>query len=72
MLKRYGFDELQADVHARIIYLVQIGYISMQTEESLTERMQRIPEYVKNFTGAYPKENELERFYHKHQYHLPE
>lgn len=68
MLKRYGLDDLPADVHARTIYLVQIGYISMQTEESLAERMQRIPEYVKTFTGVYPKQNELERFYHKHQY----
>ncbi|SBS35165.1 Tetracycline repressor protein class A from transposon 1721 [Marinomonas aquimarina] len=68
MLKRYGFNDIQADVHARTIYLVQIGYISMQTEESLAQRMQRISEYVNTFTGTYPKDNELERFYHKHGY----
>ncbi|WP_246590147.1 TetR/AcrR family transcriptional regulator [Marinobacterium ramblicola] len=68
MFQRYGFDETAADVHARTIYLVQIGYISMQTDESLEVRMQRIPEYVKTFTGEYPKRNELERFYFKHRY----
>lgn len=68
MFQRYGFDPVAADVHARTIYLVQIGYISMQTQESLEIRMQRIPEYVKTFTGEYPKRNELERFYFRHGY----
>ena len=30
MLMRFGHDEIGADVRARTIYLVQIGYISMQ------------------------------------------
>lgn len=68
MFKRYGFDDIQADVHARTIYLVQIGYISMQTNETLAERMIRIPEYVKTFTGEYPQQHELDRFFHKHSY----
>ncbi|MDI3325766.1 TetR/AcrR family transcriptional regulator [Pontibacterium granulatum] len=68
MFSRFGFSDLQADVHARTIYLVQIGYISMQTKESLADRMIRIPDYVKTFTGEYPKQNELERFYYRHGY----
>ncbi|WP_188748018.1 TetR/AcrR family transcriptional regulator [Marinobacterium zhoushanense] len=68
MFIRYGFEETAADVHARTLYLVQIGYISMQTDESLEIRMKRIPEYIKTFTGKYPKQNELERFYFKHGY----
>jgi len=68
MFRRHGLNDTEADVHARTIYLVQIGYISMQTKESLEERMQRIPEYVKIFTGELPQPNELKRFYHKHGY----
>lgn len=68
MFSRFGFHDQKADVHARTIYLVQIGYISMQTKEPLAERMVRVPEYVKTFTGEYPKQNELERFYHRHDY----
>lgn len=71
MFERYGFDETAADVHARTIYLVQIGYISMQSDESLDLRMKRIPEYVKTFTGEYPKRKELERFYSRHGYTEP-
>ena len=68
MFKRYGFNDIEADVHARTIYLVQIGYISMQTQESLEVRMQRIPEYVKTFTGEYPEPHELARFHFRHGY----
>ncbi len=68
MFKRYGFNDIEADVHARTIYLVQIGYISMQSQESLAVRMQRIPEYIKTFTGQYPEQKELDRFFHRHGY----
>ncbi|MBB1488875.1 TetR/AcrR family transcriptional regulator [Oceanospirillum sediminis] len=71
MFKRYGFNDVEADVHARTIYLVQIGYISMQTQESLEVRMQRIPEYVKTFTGEYPELHELARFHFRHGYSGP-
>lgn len=68
LFKRYGFNDVEADVHARTLYLVQIGYISMQTQEDLSVRMARIPEYVKTFTGERPEKHELNRFYHRHGY----
>ena len=68
MFTRYGYGEVEADVHARTIYLVQIGYISMQSRESLAVRMPRIAEYVKTFTGVAPKPQELQRFFHRHGY----
>ena len=40
-----------ADVRARTVYLVQIGYITMQVKEDLATRMKRIPHYVEVFTG---------------------
>jgi AcrR family transcriptional regulator len=63
---RHGHPSSEADVRARTIYLTQIGYISMKTEERLAERMARIPYYVEIFAGQAPTHRELERFYARH------
>jgi AcrR family transcriptional regulator len=68
MFLRFGYDPVGADVRARTIYLTQIGYISTNTREDLAQRMQRIPEYVKIFTGQEPQARELKRFYSRHGY----
>lgn len=62
MLERWGHDPQDADVRARTIYLVQIGYISMQAEESLETRLTRIPNYVEIYTGRPPEPREIARF----------
>ena len=66
MFERYGHEPEAADVRARTLYLVQIGYISMQTEEDLELRLKRIPEYVTIFTGTAPEQRELDRFLSRH------
>lgn len=68
MFRRFGYDTESADVRARTIYLTQIGYISMNTSEEITERFQRIPQYVSVFTGRPPKKRELDRFFGKFGY----
>ncbi|MGV3551777.1 TetR/AcrR family transcriptional regulator [Rhizobium sp.] len=68
MFLRFGFDELTADVRARTLYLVQIGYISMQTNEAVSMRMQRIPHYVEIYTGMTPEQRDLDRFFSRHGY----
>ena len=68
MFERFGFDPDEADVRARTVYLVQIGYISMQVEESLATRMVRVPAYVKTFSGQSPTDRELARFHAQHGY----
>ena len=68
MFLRYGFDEISADVRARTIYLVQIGYISMQSYEDVSVRMKRIPKYVEIYTGEAPEQRELNRFFARHGY----
>lgn len=68
MFARFGFDEAAADVRARTLYLVQIGYISMQTKEDLSLRMARIPAYVETFTGTALQPRELARFHARHGY----
>ncbi|BBI54210.1 TetR family transcriptional regulator [Vreelandella olivaria] len=71
MFQRYGYDPLAANVRGRTIYLTQIGYISMNTQESLEVRMQRIPAYVEIFTGQPPGSRELQRFHARHGYYSP-
>jgi AcrR family transcriptional regulator len=62
MLARFGQNSVNAGVRARAVYLVQIGYISMQTQESLAERLKRVSGYVTMFTGKAPDPRELDRF----------
>ncbi|WP_300548717.1 TetR/AcrR family transcriptional regulator [Roseovarius sp.] len=66
MYERFGYGAGEADVRARTVYLVQIGYISMQVHEDTATRMTRIPDYVKTFTGKAPSERELARFRARH------
>ncbi|MDQ0323001.1 AcrR family transcriptional regulator [Pararhizobium capsulatum DSM 1112] len=68
MFMRFGHDESSADVRARTTYLVQIGYISMQSSEDLALRMKRIPEYIAIYTGQIPQQRELDRFFARHGY----
>ena len=67
MFERFGHEPVAADVRARTLYLVQIGYISMQTEEDLALRLKRIPEYVAIFTGTVPEQREIDRFLSRHK-----
>lgn len=62
MLERWGHDPQDADVRARTIYLVQIGYISMQSQETVETRLLRIPKYVEIYTGRTPEPREIARF----------
>lgn len=71
MFERFKRDSLQAAVRARTIYLVQIGYISMQTQEDIALRMSRMAEYVQVYTGIAPEEREMRRFFSRHG-HDPE
>jgi AcrR family transcriptional regulator len=62
MLERWGHGPQDADVRARTVYLVQIGYISMQVEETMETRLDRIPTYVEIYTGHSPLPREMSRF----------
>lgn len=62
LLERWGHAAQDADVRARTIYLVQIGYISMQVDEPLETRLARIPQYVEIYTGRRPRSSEVARF----------
>lgn len=62
MFTRFGYDAAEADVRARTVYMVQIGYISMQVQEPMAVRLARVPAYIKTFTGWLPTEAEMRRF----------
>lgn len=68
MFERFGHAETTADVRARTTYLVQIGYISMQSSEDKAVRMKRIPHYIAIYTGEVPQQRELDRFFSRHGY----
>jgi AcrR family transcriptional regulator len=63
MFTRFGYEAGPADVRSRTIYLTQIGYISMKTQEDFATRMRRIGDYVEIFTGKPPQAQELKRFF---------
>jgi AcrR family transcriptional regulator len=63
MFARFGFSTEDADVRARTVYLTQIGYISMQVQETPAIRMARVPAYVATFCGQRPTLRELARFH---------
>lgn len=68
LFERFGFSPDDADTRARTIYLTQIGYISMQVQESLQTRMERIPRYVEIYSGHRPSNRELARFHAAHRF----
>lgn len=68
LFRRFGQPDTVADVRARTVYLVQIGYISMQTQEDIAVRMRRIPTYVEIFSGLAPSQSELQAFFERHHY----
>ncbi len=66
MFARFGCSPRSAGVRARAIYLIQIGYISMQTSEPIETRMSRMAEYVRVYTGVPPEPREMNRFFSRH------
>jgi len=62
MFERFGYAADDADVRARTVYLVQIGYIAMQVRESTAIRMTRVARYVEIYAGRSPTESEMARF----------
>jgi len=72
MFERFGYASDDADVRARTVYLVQIGYISMQVQESTATRMSRIQRYVEIYSGRSPTASEMARFHARLKFTPPE
>ena len=66
LFSRFGFATAQADIRAHTLYLTQVGYISMRTDEPLALRIRRIPGYVESFTGQTASPAEIAAFVARH------
>jgi AcrR family transcriptional regulator len=66
LFRRFGYSETEADTRARTLYLTQVGYIALRSEESLEVRMGRNPAYVLTFCGVAPDEAEVAAFNARH------
>ena len=66
LFRRFGYDEIQSDTRARTLYLTQVGYIALRSQESLAVRMGRIPAYVLAFSGVAPTMAEIAAFRARH------
>lgn len=67
MFERYGYAAEEADIRANAIYLTQVGYIALGTEETLEARLRRIPTYLETFTGKPTDPTELQAFVARHR-----
>lgn len=51
LFERYGFLPREAEVRARVLYFAQVGYLAMNPEEAIEERMSMLDDYYFAFTG---------------------
>lgn len=54
MFLRYGFTPSEADIRARILYFMQIGYHALALKETTQERLDRVAGFLQGFTGEEP------------------
>lgn len=66
IFRRFGYGEAEADTRARTLYLTQVGYIAVRSEESLEVRLSRNPAYVLTFCGVAPSQAEVAAFNARH------
>ncbi len=66
LFRRFGYGEAEADTRARTLYLTQVGYIALRSDESLAVRLARNPSYVLTFCGVAPTKAEDAAFRARH------
>ena len=62
MFVRFGYDDEDALVRARVLYYMQIGYYALDLKEPIEARLNLTPHYLKAFTGLAPTEAEVDAF----------
>ena len=62
MFARHGFDVAEADARARILYFMQLGYHALDVREPMADRVARVGDYLKGFTGQDPDARALQAF----------
>jgi AcrR family transcriptional regulator len=59
---RFGFEDGDALVRARVLYYMQIGYYALDLREPIEARLNLTPHYLKTFTGVDPGQDEIHAF----------
>lgn len=62
MFSDHGYEDQEADARARILYFMQIGYHAVEMRETMQERMSRVENFLKGFTGQTPSPNLVTEF----------
>lgn len=62
MFERHGFTAHDADIRARIIYFMQLGYHALEVREPMQARMDRLEGYLLGFTGVTPDPDAVRAF----------
>lgn len=62
MFRRHGYSDYEADVRARILYFMQLGYHALDQSEPMRIRMGRLEGYLLGFTGREATREEVEAF----------
>ena len=60
LFERFGYDADEAEVRARVMYYMQVGYYALELSEPIEERMKRVRNYVLSFTGQEPRQAEID------------
>ncbi len=63
MFERHGFEPHEAEIRARVLYYMQIGYYALDLAEPLEERLTRVEGYLFAFTGVRPRPEEVAAFH---------
>lgn len=64
---RAGFAEQEAEVRAKAIYYTQVGYYTLEEDESISKRNNRFATYYKVFTGRDLDANTVAAFHKRVQ-----
>ena len=59
---RFGYEDEDAFVRARVLYYMQIGYYALDLREPIETRLNLTPHYLKAFTGVDPNPAEIDTF----------
>jgi len=59
---RFGYEDEDAFVRARVLYYMQIGYYALDLREPIETRLNLTPHYLKAFTGVDPNPAEIGAF----------
>jgi AcrR family transcriptional regulator len=62
MFIRHGYRDQDSFIRARVLYFMQIGYYSLDLEESLATRLAYIAGYLLAFTGREPTRRQVANF----------